>query len=190
MSIAVVVGNGVSRSSINLTKLKNKSTVYGCNALYREFNPNFLIAVDPKMIFEINRNNIQHQIPVWTNYNKSYKSMTGLNFFEPSKGWSSGPTALWKASNDGYNEIYILGFDYQGIDGKVNNVYAGTKNYKAKEDKATFFGNWLKQTITTMKTNTQIRYIRVIPEDGFIPKEFLEINNLTHKSVEEFKNIF
>ena len=43
--------------------------------------------------------------------------MEGFNFFQPSKGWSSGPTALWLASQQQYTTIYILGFDYQGTDG-------------------------------------------------------------------------
>jgi hypothetical protein len=190
LSRAFVIGNGTSRSSIDLQKLKNQGTIYGCNALYREFTPDFLIAVDAKMIFEINKSGFQHQIPVWTNYNKAYKSMTGFNYFEPSKGWSSGPTALWKASNDGHDEIYILGFDYQGLGNKVNNIYAGTKNYKAKEDKATFYGNWLKQTITVVKTNPEKRYIRVVADNGFMPKELVNLENLTHEMIENFQEIF
>ena len=190
MNRAFIIGNGISRSDIDLTKLKKHGTIYGCNALYREFMPDFLIAVDVKMILEISKNGIQHRVPVWTNNNKYFTKISGLNYFEPSKGWSSGPTALWKASEDGAEEIYILGFDYQGIDGKVNNVYAGTQNYKSKEDRATYFGNWLKQTITTVKSNADKRYIRVIKENGFIPKEFVGLENLSHITVEEFEKFF
>ena len=71
-----------------------------------------------------------------------------LNFSQPSKGWSSGPTALWLASTHGHDTIYILGFDFHGkpdTNGqrtKVNNLYAGTHNYKKKGEPATYFGNW------------------------------------------------
>jgi len=189
LSTAYVLGNGVSRSTIPLEPLKTKGKIYGCNALYREFDPDFLIAVDTKMIIEINNAKYQHKVPVWTNPNKAYAKMHGLNFFNPSKGWSSGPTALWLASQHDNTEIYILGFDYQGIgEGKqeVNNIYAGTINYKQKTEKATYYGNWLKQTYTTIKQFSHKRYIRVIENKGFIPKELESIHNLTHITVANF----
>lgn len=191
--ISFVVGNGVSRKSIHLESLKKYGKIYGCNALYRDFDPDLLVAVDTKMIVEINNNKIQHRIPVWTNPNKSYSKMSGLNFFNPSKGWSSGPTALWKASEDNFNKIYILGFDYKGSGedySKVNNVYAGSLNYKKIDDKSTYYGNWLRQTVLTIQKNTQIEYTRVINENGFIPKEFSSLKNLSHITVENFKKCF
>jgi len=188
-----VVGNGTSRKPIDLNLLKKYGKVYGCNALYREFDPDVLVAVDTKMVLELNKAKYQHRVPVWTNPNKSYSGMTGFNFFNPSKGWSSGPTALWKASEDSAEEIYILGFDYKGLGDnydKVNNVYAGTHNYKKEHERATFYGNWLKQTAITIQKNPQTRYIRVIEDRGFVPKELTNLSNLTHMSIEDFKNFF
>ena len=149
---AFVVGNGTSRSNIDLNILKNNGKVYGCNALYREFTPDYLIAVDVKMILEINKAGYQNKNTVWTNQNRAYREFKNFNYFNPSKGWSSGPTALYLASEHDNEEIYILGFDYQGLDNKVNNVYADTTNYKKSTDKATYFGNWLKQTCITCLT--------------------------------------
>lgn len=188
-----MIGNGTSRSTISLDALKTHGKTYGCNAVYRDFTPDYLIAVDAKMIVELNQNRIQHKTEVWTNPNKAYASISNLKFFNPSKGWSSGPTALYKASDDGRDEIYILGFDYQGIgenNQTVNNVYAGTQNYKRKEDRATYYGNWLKQTVLTIQKNPQKRYIRVLEPLGFIPKEFVKLTNLEHISVEDFKKKF
>jgi len=186
---AFVVGNGTSRSSIELNQLKSKGTIYGCNALYREFEPDYLVAVDTKMILEINKSGYQHKHKVWTNPNKAYRDFKNFNFFNPSKGWSSGPTALWLASNHENEIIYILGFDYQGLNDKVNNIYAGTTNYKKPSDKATYFGNWLKQTCITCQKFNKKRYIRVLGDNKFIPKEFKNVPNLEHISIEEFKEI-
>lgn len=191
-SIAFVLGNGTSRKPIDPKDLKKYGTVYGCNALYRSFTPDYLIAVDSKMIYEIAKAEYQLENPVWTNPNKSYDKFKGFNFFKPSKGWSSGPTALHLASTHRYNHIYILGFDYKGLDdGKlVNNMYAGTQNYKKIGERATFFGNWLKQTIAVVKENPQTKYTRVIFSNGHIPKDLVGINNLEHISVEEFQKKF
>ena len=188
--IAFVLGNGTSRKPIDLNQLKDKGTIYGCNALYREFEPDYLVAVDTKMILEINKAGYQHSHEVWTNPNRAYDKMNGFNFFQPSKGWSSGPTALHLASTHNVTDIYILGFDYQGIDNKINNVYADTINYKKSHEKATFHGNWLKQTCITCQKFSKKRYIRVLGENAFIPKEFSNIDNLSHMSIEEFRKIF
>jgi len=46
-----VIGNGESRSGIDLNKLDGK--VYGCNAIYRDYTVDVLISVDPGIIHEI-----------------------------------------------------------------------------------------------------------------------------------------
>lgn len=186
---AFVVGNGTSRSAIDLAQLKLNGKMYGCNALYREFDPDYLIAVDVKMIIEINKSGYQLKTPVWTNSNKAYHKFVGFNYFQPSKGWSSGPTALWMASEHDNDEIYILGFDYQGLGDTVNNIYADSPNYKRSTDKATYFGNWLKQTCITCQKFYKKRYIRVLGDNAFIPKELTKVPNLEHISLAKFKEI-
>jgi hypothetical protein len=168
---AFVLGNGTSRVAVDPKKLLNLGTVYGCNAQYREYEPDFLIAVDVKMINEIIASGYHRTHAVWTNPNKGVKSKDRLNFFNPHKGWSSGPTALWFAAQNGHREIYILGFDYQGLNGKFNNVYANTYNYKKSTDAATFFGNWLSQTKKVISEFKHTKFYRVVNSDNFTPTE-------------------
>lgn len=192
-TISFVIGNGVSRASIDLSILKKYGLIYACNAVYRDFDPDYLVAVDVKMILEINRAKYQYKNPnVWTNKNKAYSSMNRLNFFEPSKGWSSGPTALWLASSHKPKKIYILGFDFKGLeDGKrLNNLYADTLNYKRSSDGATYHGNWLRQTETVIQDNPQIQYIRIIQPENFNPDELNKFSNYSTLYVENFNKIF
>lgn len=189
---AFVLGNGTSRSPIHPEDLRSYGNIYGCNALYRTFNPDYLVAVDTKMILEINKSGYQKKHEVWTNPNKAYQRMQGFNFFQPSKGWSSGPTALWLASQHGYETIYILGFDYRGLqDGKrLNNIYADTANYKKSTDGATFFGNWLRQTKSVIQEHSKIHYVRVIAPDNYQPDELNKFDNFSTITVENFQRIF
>lgn len=186
--IAFIIGNGTSRKSVNLDHLKKIGTTYGCNALYRDFTPDFLIAVDVRMVLEITRTGYHNSNKVFTNPNRAFNKILNLNLFQPSKGWSSGPTALWLATQHHYKQIYILGFDYKGLDNgkKFNNVYANTPNYKKSSDTATFFGNWLRQTVTVIKETPNIQFTRVIQPDDFCPTELNEFNNFNTIHLKHF----
>jgi hypothetical protein len=188
--VAFVLGNGTSRSKLNLENVKTHGVIYGCNALYREFAPDYLVAVDVKMVNEIIATGYQNTNQLWTNPNKGITTKTNVNLFTPHKGWSSGPTALWFASQSQYKHIYIAGFDYQGINGKFNNVYSDTFNYKRSGDAATFFGNWLNQTERTIREHPNITYYRLIEQGGFVPDKLTSLRNLQHITYNDLQQKF
>ena len=188
-----MLGNGVSRSGIDLTNLNRHGKIYGCNALYREFSPDHLIAVDAKMILEIVQSKYHLKNLVWTNPNGTTTKISNINLLNPHLGWSSGPTALHLSSTHGYSEIYILGFDYMGLgenNSVVNNLYAGTPNYKKNNERATYYGNWLRQTAQCINQNKNIKYYRIIENDNFLPKELTQLQNLFHMEKEKFLELF
>ena len=197
-STAFVLGNGQSRRGIEINDLKEKGTVFACNAVYRTHQPHFLIAVDPKMILEIAETDYMLHNKVWSNfnaqYNKNPKILNHVNWFKPSLGWSSGPTALRMACEHGFREIYILGFDYQGLaekNGKnnryrLNNIFGDTRNYKKNNDEATFYGNWMNQTKKCLKDFPDTKFHRVIPKGWFQPKDLEWNGNIDHPTTEEF----
>lgn len=190
-NIAFVLGNGRSRLQTNPSSLLSIGTVYGCNAQYREYSPHYLIAVDAKMVNEIVDSGYHNHNSVWTNPSSNLKSRENINLFNPHRGWSSGPTALWLAATHGHKEIYILGFDYAGIDGKFNNVYADTNNYRTSDSQATYFGNWLNQTEKVIKEFSQISFFRVISNDAFLPEKLTQgLKNLKHIDYKEFNKRF
>jgi hypothetical protein len=185
-NIAFVLGNGRSRLNLNLERLQNTATVYACNAIYREYSPNFLVAVDTKMINEIIQSEYHKSHQVWTYPNKLTRLHTEIHKFSTHKGWSSGPTALWFAAQNNHKEIYIFGFDYKGINGKVNNVYADSINYKKSNEVSTFFGNWLTQTYNVISSYQSVNFYRVINSECFIPDRLLKLSNLKHITYTEF----
>ena len=188
---AFIIGNGTSRSRLNPESLLTKGIVYGCNAQYREYEPHYLIAVDVKMVNEIIASGYHKTHQVWTNPNKGLQTKNHINFFNPHKGWSSGPTALWLAASQGHKEIFIFGFDYQGLNGKFNNVYADTFNYKKSTDAATYFGNWLSQTEKVIKEFRHIKFFRVAEPGAFIPDKLgPTLQNLSHITFEDFERRF
>ena len=49
----IIIGNGPSRHGLDLHSLRESAAIYGCNALYRDFQPDFLFANDVNMMTEI-----------------------------------------------------------------------------------------------------------------------------------------
>jgi len=168
--------------------------------VYRTEEPDYLIAVDPKMILEIVETEYPKTHEVWSNYNGQYSknenAKNHVKWFQPSLGWSSGPTALKMAADKKFTMIYILGFDYQGHvkDSKnkrfsFNNVFKDTRNYKKSTDEATYHGNWLNQTKRVITDYRQIQFCRVVGKDTFKPHD-LEFNeNFKHLDIDEFIRI-
>ena len=191
-NVAFVLGNGTSRLSVDVDKLIELGKVFGCNAIYREHKPHYLVAVDVKMVNEIIASGYHKDNEVWTNPNKGILDKDYIKMFNPHKGWSSGPTALWFAANQGHKNIFILGFDYQGLQGRFNNVYADTYNYKKSSDTATYHGNWLSQTDRTLREYRNTNFYRVIEPGAFIPDKLAPLHhtNLRHINFQEFENFF
>ena len=199
--IAFVLGNGESRKGIQIEDLKKHGKVYACNAVYRTDRPDFLVAVDPKMMLEIAESDDMMKNQVWSNCNnqsnKVQRILDHVKWFQPSLGWSSGPTALRMACERKHTEIYLLGFDYQGHRdakmanrNKVNNIYKDTRNYKKGQDEGTFYGNWMNQTKRCLQDFKDINFTRVIPKDWISPKDLTWNKNLTTTLIPEFLTKF
>ena len=58
---AFIIGNGTSRMEFELMSIKDAGTIFGCNALYRDYSksspryviPHYLVAIDRGIITEI-----------------------------------------------------------------------------------------------------------------------------------------
>ena len=152
MDKAFVIGNGQSRSHFDLNTLRGKGTIYGCNALYRDFLPDVLVCTDDDMREEIELSginpNILHNIPAeipfytrrpgkiikthpdrkWQDYDYENRHSRKIDH---NWGYSSGPVALTYASIDGGGTenasikngyVYFMGFDLMGIGARDNDI--------------------------------------------------------------------
>ena len=187
MTIAFVLGNGVSRKGISPDDLQKLGKVYGCNALYREFTPDALVSTDRPIATKIQESG-------YSKLNKFYtrKPTPGSGALPvPDKyfGYSSGPIAVGLAAIDQHHVIYLLGFDMApNTNQKFNNVYAGTEFYKPMNATPTYTGNWIKQIKTIVQDFPRCRFIRVKGETTGTISEFDRFSNLEHISLHEFLN--
>lgn len=67
-----VIGNGKSRLSFNLNTLSEHGILFGCNALYRDFSPDFLVSIDIPITHEIISSNYIKSNKLYTNVKNSF----------------------------------------------------------------------------------------------------------------------
>jgi hypothetical protein len=178
MNQAFVLGNGQSRRSLNLPSLIVRGPVYGCNALYRDFTPTVLVATDRPISTEI-----QHTGYARNNRFYTRKPMPDLGALVVPKeyyGFSSGPIATAIAAQDGFQRVYMLGFDMgPSSNGRFNNVYADTEFYKKSIDNPTFTGNWVKQILHVARAFPDTDFIRVFGDTTATIPEFSGQKNMS-----------
>lgn len=185
MTIAFVVGNGISRQLIDLNLLKPHGKIYGCNALYRDFTPDVLVSTDTPISETIQNSGYSVKNCMYTR--KPIPSLGALHIPQPWFGYSSGPIALALATAAEHTVIYIIGFDMgPTAEGKFNNIYADTEFYKTSSSVPTYTGNWARQMAGLMKEHRKKNFIRVAGPTTTAVQEFDKISNLIHMPAADF----
>jgi len=176
MTIAFVLGNGQSRASIDLVQLQQLGSVYGCNGLYREWEPHCLVATDRPIAEAIQRSGYSKKNRFYTR--RPLPDLGAQPVPRKYHGNSSGPIACALAALDGHSRIYMLGFDMgPSASNRFNNVYAGTEFYKSADAAPTFTGNWIRQLTTMAGDFPTVQFIRVCGPTSVEIKEFQNISN-------------
>ena len=172
---AYCIGNGPSRKGFDLNKLKATGQTYGCNALYRDFVPDFIFSVDTKMTLKMCEDKVYekciHYAPA-LEVNRPY-SKNKLHLTPNNPHWISGNQAFWTAAVHGHKNIYLIGFDFReyGKD-QLNNIYQDTENY-GKRHSDIIFEVWLTQFRQLQKMRPYCNWT-VVHDD---PPDYLKVSN-------------
>ena len=199
---AVVLGNGPSRLDLypngDLFKLLNEHKggllaagrvqTYGCNAIVRDFVPDFVVANDEVAQELVNGGYCDQTIIYGTA--AMVLSYPGKFYLVPQDpSWDMGARAAYLACFDGHTTVYMMGFDC--YDGHANehhayNVYSDTKGYPSADSPNTeaFFIKTLEQV---MKTYPQVDFVRVMPTTDYtVPDSWKYFLNLRQISFNDF----
>jgi hypothetical protein len=189
MTTAFVLGNGVSRQPINLLSLKSHGKIYGCNALYREFTPDVLVATDTPIARSIQHSGYSLANRFYTR--KPIMNSGALPIPVEYNSNSSGPTAAAIAALDLSTEVYLLGFDLgPDLNNQFNNIYAGTEFYKSAGTNPTYTGNWIRQLVSVMNDFSNIQFTRVLGTTTADIIQFNSVKNYQTITIENFQNQF
>tara|TARA_B100001113_G_scaffold274848_1_gene229443 strand:+ start:3201 stop:3950 length:750 start_codon:yes stop_codon:yes gene_type:complete len=159
---AYCIGNGPSRKNFDLDTLKSTGQTYGCNALYRDFIPDFIFSVDARMTQSMVNDKVYEKCIHYAPSLEVNRHPRGgpplLHLIPNNPHWISGNTAFWTAGVHGHKKIYLIGYDFREYGrGELNNIYQGTTNYGPRNDDTVFDG-WLKQFRDMLKMRPYVNY--------------------------------
>jgi hypothetical protein len=187
MTQAFVLGNGISRKTVAPASLLPLGKIYGCNALYREFTPDVLVATDRPIATAIQESGYAQNNVFYTR--RPIESLGARSVPKVYFGYSSGPIATAIAALDGHRCIYLLGFDMGPTENQqFNNMYAGTEFYKMPTAMPTFTGNWVKQLIQIVQDFPQTEFVRIHGTTTAEIAQFVTVPNLKSMPLAEFLN--
>ena len=167
---AYIIGNGKSRIGFDLNILPKDT--YGCNAVYRDYAPNYLVCVDRHMYQEIKESGYNENNIVYTNHLNMTKIGGTAHLIPKNPYKGTGPTATHIALIDGHTNFYMLGFDCSES-GKDNNVYVDTPCYNDKDTEVNV-AVWGKQIYDIIKANDQATFTFV---EGSQPQYYRDLSN-------------
>ena len=198
----LVIGNGESRSNINLSQVEDKYNIVGCNALHRDLKVNHLVCCDRRMIEESldSENTINTKIYVREDYVNYYSKLdnrinvvpslpySGENKIDKPINWGSGPYALLVSANLNSDRIIMLGFDLYSKNDQFNNIYKDTVHYQSKDSKPIDYSYWEYQIEKIFENFPNKKFEIYNTEDWKLPRvwnysnvtfEVLATKNLT-----------
>jgi len=155
---AYIIGNGPSRKGFDLESLKGSGQTYGCNALYRDFKPDFLFSVDAMITKEIAQNKVWEQGVVCYAPSIEVHRHKGLDLIPLNPHYTSGNQATHTAIIHGHRNLYFIGFDFReyGKD-QLNNIYQDTENYGPRSDDG-IFQAWLSTFRRMIKERPYVNF--------------------------------
>lgn len=178
---AYIIGNGPSRIGFDLYKLPQDS--YGCNAVYRDYEPDFLIVVDRRMYTEIKDSEYLEKNIVYTNHFNMTRLGGSSHLIPENPHMGAGTTAMHIAIHDGHTNLICLGFDC-AEDGPNLNVYTGTNAYDSAET-VVHQTVWGRQITQFIREHSDIQWTFV---EGNIPRDILTLDNVSTMTYEQLNN--
>ena len=187
----LVIGNGESRKPVKLNLLKNNFTLFGCNAICRDYDVDHLVCVDRRMVKEALSYNVKniYTRDDWKRYfpGPDVKIVPELPYegnqrWDQPFHWGSGPYALLLSATMNPSECHLVGFDLQSTTSTVNNIYKGTDNYVDKNHRPVDPRYWLKQNAKVFELFPKIQFTIYNTSDWELPKDW-HFNNVTKKEI-------
>lgn len=189
--IAFVIANGTSRLGFDLRQLKGMGTIYGCNALYRDYAPEYelpdiLVAIDDGMIEEILNSDFPKSRFI-APLPKDRWEPAECNPNQPRS--NAGINAMIEAIKMGATTIIGLGFDFMLFDPdqSTSNIYDGSNNY-GPTTRAQYSDNFGRANYLNWLANKYTNIDFMLCYKTIVPMHRVTANNISAITYEQLIN--
>ena len=139
--VVFCIGNGQTRSSVDLIKLRPHGKIYGCNGLYRDFTPDVLCSVDGPMMHEIYQSGYADNNETWfRDWNPVpgmvYDSVVFANLTPDEIKVAKNNFKIYENKREDRQEFVFHGSSISGQVGIIRRI-AGGKQIEKKQIKHT-----------------------------------------------------
>jgi hypothetical protein len=171
---SLIVGNGTSRSKIDLPKMRKfYDVMFACNAFYRDqapeyVMPDYLVAIDDGMIQEILESDFPKERVIIPPEDERWEPFA-CNPARPRS--NAGMNAMTEAIRQGSDVIVCVGFDFLLVSNRqqsVSNMFDGTKNY-GPETRTSWVDNYgrMRYLEWMAKQNPSVTFNFLYPEENY-----------------------
>jgi hypothetical protein len=178
---AICLGNGKSRLARTLAQIENSNkrkilryynVMYGCNGIYREWTPDFLVTTNQLLAAKLEPE--RHSI-MYANQEIA-RRYPESNLIPGNHRMDAGALAAYLAAFHGAKRVYLFGYDGQPEPGVNNNIYAGSDLYPGDAENIQD-RSWIKNLKSVVTAYDDVEFFRITanPEDRY--RELLRLPN-------------
>lgn len=178
---AICLGNGLSRKEYSTKRFENANrrkilryynVMYGCNAIYRDWQPDFLVVTNQLLAAKMP--NEMHSVTFAPQ--EIMRRYRGMNLIPAAGRLDAGSAAAYLAAFHGAKRVFLFGYDGQPQPDVNNNIYAGSDLYPA-DSEIVDDSKWINNLSNVIQTYNDVEFLRVTgnPEDSYRP--LLRLNN-------------
>ena len=147
--VVFCIGNGQTRSSVDLIKLRPHGKIYGCNGLYRDFTPDVLCSVDGPMMHEIYQSGYADNNETWfRDWNPVpgmvYDSVVFANLTPEEIDVAKKNFKIYENKREDRQEFVFHGSSISGQVGIIRRIAGGEQIEKKQIKHTGCYVSWIK----------------------------------------------
>lgn len=178
---AICLGNGISRLDHPLQKFENSNkrkilqyynVTYGCNAIYRDWQPDFLVLTNQMLAAKMP----QEMYDISYAPQEIMRRYKGMNLMPGGNRLDAGASAAYLAAFHGAKRVFLFGYDGQKVKGENSNIYANTEFYPSDKEVIND-GIWVNNLRNVMQTYGDVEFIRVTSDSADSYRQLLRLDN-------------
>ena len=195
--VAHIIGNSKSRKDFDLNLLKGQfggeggitsvGQTYGCNLLYKDFNPDFLICTNKILCSELAESDYCEDNIVFSNVKNILNHNSKFHLYPNFRLKSTGALALHLACADGHKKIFLLGMTT--YTDPTDNIYYNEHEVYTDVNVAGVNDKFVADCARIFLLYDDVQFYYVAKTIGLMPEAYHWIPNVKEINILQYYNL-